>query len=137
MNNFSFDETIKQFDLIVSCMNDANKKNNTMFRKICKEIFQKSYSKLKSKNDLTIGSKILGVGIASVIKMANKQYERGSFEKSVQKLNHQDSIPSYFDMVQFYRVLENSAFFMLLKLLKTQNDYGLIQSVHYSQKFNA
>ena len=129
MGKLSFDETIKRFDLIVSNMNDANKKNNAMFRKICKEVFQKSYTKLKLQNNLGSGVKMLGIGIASVIKMASNRYEKGFFEKSVQKLNYQDNILSYSDIVMINHILKDGEFAFVVKLLKIQYYYGLIEAI--------
>jgi len=129
MHKLSFDETMGRFDLIVSDMNDVNKKNDAMFRKICKEVFQKSYTKLKLKNNLDAGSKMLGIGIASVIKMASKRYEKGFFEKSIQKLNHQDNIPSYSDMVMINHILKDDEFAFAVKLLKIQYNYGLAEAI--------
>ena len=129
MHKLSFDETMKGFDLIVSTMNDANKKNNTMFRTLCKEVFKKSYAKLESQKNLDTCGKMLGIGIASVIKMAGKQYEKGFFKKSVQKLNHQDGIPSYADMLLINSILEDTEFAFVVKLLKIQRKYGLIEAI--------
>jgi len=116
-------------DLIVSSMNDANNRNNTMFRTLCKEVFKKSYAKLESQKNLDTCGKMLGIGIASVIKMAGKQYEKGFFKKSVQKLNYQDDIPSYSNMLLINSILEDAEFAFVVKLLKIQRKYGLIEAI--------
>jgi len=115
-------------DLIVSSMNDANNRNNTMFRTLCKEVFKKSYAKLETQKNLDTCGKMLGIGIASVIKMAGKQYEKGFFKKSVQKLNYQDGILSYSDMVLINSILEDAEFVFVVKLLKILRKYGLVKA---------
>ena len=77
MHELSFDKTINDFDLIVSSTNNANNKNNTMFRNFCKEVFQKSYVTLESQNNLDTGAKMLGIGIASVIKWPANNMNKG------------------------------------------------------------
>lgn len=129
MHELSFDKTMGIFDLIVSDMNDADKKNDILFRRICKEVFQKSYTKLKLKNNLNTGAKMLGVGITSLLQMASKKYEKGFFEKSVQKLNPQNNIPSYSDMSILNHNLEDGDFAFVVKLLKIQYDYGIIEAI--------
>jgi len=125
MHKLSFDETIKGFNLIVSSMNDANKKNNTLFRRICKEVFQKSYSELEFQNNLNAGAKMAGVGIASAIKMVQGRYKKGSFTKSFKKLNHQTNVFTCSDLKKINHFLEISEFAFVVKLLKTQYNYGL------------
>jgi len=131
MHKLSFDETMKRFDQIVSDMNDVNKKNNTMFRRICKEIFQQSYSKLVFQNNLDISAKMLGVGIISVIKKARGQYITGSFAKSVKKLNHQTNVFTYSDLEKINHFLEMAEFAFVVKLLKIQYTYGLNRTVSF------
>lgn len=128
MHKLSFDKTLNGLDLIVSSMNDANNRNNTMFRTLCKEVFKKSYAKLESQKNLDACGKILGIGIVSVIKLAGKQYEKGFFKKSVQKLNYHDGILSYSDMVQINSILEDAEFAFVVKLLKILRKYGLVKA---------
>jgi len=125
MHKLSFDETIKGFDLIVSDMNDANKKNNTLFRRVCKEVFRKSYAEFKFQNNLNAGEIMLGVGIASVIKLAQGRYKKGSFTKSFKKLNHQTNVFTCSDLKKINHFLEISEFAFVVKLLKTQYNFGL------------
>ena len=129
MHELSFDKTVHGFDLIVSVMNDANKKNDTMFRRICKEVFQKSYSKLEFQNNLDVGAKMMGVGIASVIKKAQGRYKKGSFAKSFRKLNHQTNVVTYSNLHKINQFLETSEFVFVVKLLKIQYNYGLHKAI--------
>ena len=125
MHKISFEKTMRKFDLIVSDMNDANKNNNIMFRRVCKEVFQKSYSKLEIQNNFNIGRKMLRVGTASAIKMARGRYKKGSFGKSFKKLNNQTNTPTYSDLKKINRFLDTSEFIFVTKLLKIQYNYGL------------
>ncbi|KFM15854.1 hypothetical protein SCCGRSA3_01946 [Marine Group I thaumarchaeote SCGC RSA3] len=129
MHELSFDKTTKRFDLIVLDMNDANKKNNLMFRRICKEVFQKSFSKIEFQNNLDAGAKMAGVGIVSAIQMARGKYKEGSFVKSFRKLNNQTSIVSYSDLNKVNQFLKTSDFTLVVKLLKLQYNYGLIKAI--------
>ena len=129
MRELSFDETVNGFDLIVSVMNDANKKNDIMFRRICKEVFQKSYSKLEFQNNLVVGAKMMGVGIASVIKKTQGRYKKGSFAKSFRKLNHQTNVVTYSNLHKINQFLETSEFVFVVKLLKIQYNYGLYKAI--------
>jgi len=131
MHKLSFDETMKRFDLIVSDMNDANKKNNTMFRRICKEVFQKSYAEFRIQNNLNIGGKMAGTGIVSVIQKARGQYKEGSFVKSFKKLNHKTSVFTYSDLNKINNFLQIAEFVFVVRLLKIQHNYGLNSSVSY------
>ena len=129
MRELSFDKTVNGFDLIVSVMNDANKKNDIMFRRICKEVFQKSYSKLEFQNNLVVGAKMMGVGIASVIKKTQGRYKKGSFAKSFRKLNHQTNVVTYSNLHKINQFLETSEFVFVVKLLKIQYNYGLYKAI--------
>ena len=131
MSELTFDKTIDGLDMIVSNMRDASTNNNTTFRKICKEIFQKSYAELEHQNNLDTGAKMLGAGIASLIKMANKQYEQDFFKKSVQKINHQNSILSYSEMALIYSILKDSEFTLVTKLVKIHHNYGLSEVISW------
>lgn len=122
---------MKRFDLIVSNMNYANKKNNTLFRRICKESFKKSYSELEIQNNLDVGAKMLGVGIISAIKMARGRHKKDSFAKSIKKLNHQTNVLTYSDLEKINYFLEISEFAFVIKLLKTQYNYDLNASVAF------
>ena len=135
MGELSFDKTIDRFDLIISDMNDADKKNNLMFRRVCKEVFQKSYSKLEIKNNLNIGKKMAAVGVSSAIKIVQRRYKKGSFTKLSKKLNHQTNVFTYSDLKKINRFLEISEFALVVKLLKTQYNYGLdeaVSSIHFT-----
>ena len=125
MYNLSFDETLKGFDMTVSSMSDAEKKNDLMFREICKKIFQKSYSKLEIQNNLNVGAKIAGAGIGSIIKKAQGRYKKGSFKKSYKKLYNQTNIPTFSDLEKINHFLDTSEFIFVTKLLKIQYNYGL------------
>jgi len=129
MYDLSFDKTLKGFDMIVSIMNEADKKNDLMFREICKEVIKKSYSKLEIHTTLNIGGNIVGVGIGSAIKMAFGQYKKGSFKKSSKKLYNQTIIPAYSDLEKINYFLDTSEFIFVTKLLKIQYKYGLRRTI--------
>jgi len=129
MHKLSFEKAMKEFDLIVSDMNDANKNNNIMFRNTCKEIFQKSYSKLEFQNTLDAGAKLLRVGIGSAIKKAQGRYKKGSFAKSFRKINHQTDVLTYSDLKKINHFLEVSEFTFVAKLLKIQYNYGFRRAI--------
>ena len=129
MRELSFDETVNGFDLIISVMNDANKKNDIMFRRICKEVFQKSFSKIEFQNNLDAGAKMVGVGIASAIQMARGRYKKGSFTKSFRKLNHQTNVVTYSNLHKINQFLKTSKFVSVVKLLKIQYNYGLHKTI--------
>lgn len=129
MCELSFDKTVNGFDLIVSVMNDANKKNDIMFRRICKEVFQKSFSKIEFQNNLDAGAKMVGVGIASAIQMARGRYKKGSFTKSFRKLNHQTNVVTYSNLNKINQFLKTSEFVSVVKLLKIQYNYGLHKTI--------
>ena len=111
--------------MIVSSMSDAEKKNDLMFREICKKVFQKSYSKLEIQNNLNVGARILGAKIGFAIKMAGKQYKKDSFAKSFKKLNNQTNTPTYSDLKKINHFLDTFEFIFVTKLLKIQYNYGL------------
>ena len=129
MPELNFDKTIDDFNLIVSNMNKAHLFNNTAFRGICKELFQKSYGKLEYQKNLDAGAKMLGVGIASLIKMANNQYKKDFFSKSVQKIDRQNKILSHSDMQTLYSILDNSEFFLVTKLAKIHHKGNLSEVI--------
>jgi len=128
MHNLSFDGTLKEFDLIISNMSDADKKNDIMFRRICKEVFQKSYSNIKFQNNLDIG---IRVGIGSIIKKSQGRYKKGSFAKSFRKLDHQINTPTFSDLKNINHFLEKSEFVLVVKLLKIQYNYGLKEAISF------
>ena len=129
MCELSFDKTVNGFDLIVSVMNDANKKNDILFRRICKEVFQKSFSKIEIQNNLDAGAKMVGVGIASAIQIARGRYKKGSFTKSFRKLNHQTNVVTYSNLHKINQFLKTSKFVSVVKLLKIQYNYGLHKAI--------
>ncbi len=129
MGKLSFDETIKRFDLIVSDMNEADVKNDIMFRIICREIFQKSYSKLDLQNNLNVVTKMAVVGIISAYKKAKGQYNEGSLVKSFRKLNSQSVAITYFDLDKVNQFLKISEFALVVKLLKIQYNFGLNKAI--------
>lgn len=129
MPRLSFIETMNEFNLITSSMDNANKKNDILFRKISKEVFQKSYSKLEIQIHLNTGAKIAGVGIVSAIKMARGQYTKGSFAKSFKKLHHHNAVFTYSDLKQINYFLDTSEFLFVAKLLKIQYNYGLNKTI--------
>ena len=129
MRELSFDKTVNGFYLIVLVMNDANKKNDIMFRRICKEVFQKSFSKIEFQNNLDAGTKMVGVGIASAIQMARGRYKKGSFTKSFRKLNHQTHVITYSNLHKINQFLKTSEFVSVVKLLKIQYNYGLHKTI--------
>ena len=51
MASFTLESTIKEFNLLIVIARESNDKNDLMFRRICKEIFRKSYSNLKFQNN--------------------------------------------------------------------------------------
>ena len=128
MGKFSIDETIKRFDLIVSDMNEANIKNDIMFRRTCKEIFQKSYSKIDLQNNLNAVTKMAVVGVISAYKKAKGQYKKGSFAKSFVKLNSSSTI-AYSDLNKVNQFLKISGFVSVVKLLKIQHNYGFNKAI--------
>ena len=129
MDKLSFDETMKRSDLIVSNMNEAGTKNNIMFRRICREIFQKSYSKLDFKNNLNVVTKTAIVGAISAYKKAKGQYNKGSFTKSFRKLNFSSALLTYSDLNKVDQFLKISEFTLVIKLLKIQYNYGLNKAI--------
>lgn len=129
MSELSFDETIKKFDLIVSDMNNANKKNNLFFRRICKEVFQKSYYKLEFENNFDVGAKLAATGLASAIKKIQGRYKKGSFVKSFQKLNNQTNVAILSDLQKINNFIDTSEFSFVVKLLRIQYKYGLKRTI--------
>lgn len=129
MSDFWFDETNSGFDQLVSDIREVDKKNNLMFKRICKDVFRKSHAKLVSQNNLDTGTKMLGVCIASAIKKASNRYEKGYFEKSVQKLNSRNNIPTYSDMVMANHILDGAVFAFAVKLLKILYMHGLSEAI--------
>jgi hypothetical protein len=134
MNRFSFDETINKLDLIVSEMKCADAKNDAMFRRICREIFQNSYSKLTEQNNLNTISRMAIVGAVSAYKKYKGQYNEGSFAKSFRKLNSQSIAITYSNLDKVNPFLKISEFALVVKLLKIQYNFGLnkaISSINY------
>ena len=86
MSKLSFDDTLKRFDLIVSSRSETDKKNNLMYRRICKEVFKKSYSNFQFHNTINVGINFAAAGIVSAINSRRKN-KKHSFEKSFRKLN--------------------------------------------------
>ena len=128
MSKLSFDDTLKRFDLIVSSRSETDKKNNLMYRRICKEVFKKSYSNFQFHNTINVGINFAAAGIVSAInsRRKNKKY---SFEKSFKKLNSQNHVITYSDLHKINCFLDKSEFALVLKLLKIQYKYGLNEAI--------
>ena len=128
MNKLSFDDTLRRFDLIVSSRNDTDKKNNLMYRRICKEVFKKSYSNFQFHNTINVGVNFAAAGIVSTINIRRKN-KKYSFTKSFKKLNSQNHVITYSDLNTINCFLDKSEFVLVLKLLKIQYKYGLNEAI--------
>ncbi len=132
MHKLSFDKTIERFDLIISDMNDAERENNLMFRRICKEIFQKAYSDIQFQKHQDIIDKKFHMGITCIIKNARGHYKKSSLRKSFRKLNSQNHVITYSDLHKINLFLRTSEFTLVLKLLKIQYKYGLNEAISFT-----
>ena len=128
MSKLSFDDTLKRFDLIVSSRSETDKKNNLMYRRICKEVFKKSYSNFQFHNTINVGINFAAAGIVSAINSRRKN-KKHSFEKSFRKLNSQNHVITYSDLHKINCFLDKSEFALVLKLLKIQHKYGLNEAI--------
>ncbi|KFM20324.1 hypothetical protein AAA799P11_00071 [Marine Group I thaumarchaeote SCGC AAA799-P11] len=128
MHKLSFVKTMEQFDLMISVMDDANKKNNFMFRELCVEVFRKSYSKLKSKNDLNVTANFLVGELFSAINN-NKTRNKVTRAKSLRKLNAKKKVLTYSDLNKVCQFIKTSEFSLVVKLLKIQHNYGLNEAI--------
>lgn len=129
MSKLSFDHTLRRFDLIVSSRSETNKKNNLMYRRICKEVFKKSYSNFQFHNTINIGVNLAAAGIVSVINSARGKNKENSFAKSFRKLNSQNYDITYSDLHKINCFLDKSEFALVLKLLKIQYKYGFNEAI--------
>ncbi|PBO84224.1 MAG: hypothetical protein COA77_10490 [Thaumarchaeota archaeon] len=128
MSKLSFDDTLRRFDLIVSNRSETDKKNNLMYRRICREVFKKLYSNFQFHNTINVGVNFAAAGIVSAInsKRKNKKY---SFAKSFRKLNSKNYVITYSDLHKISCFLDKSEFVLVLKLLKIQYKYGLNEAI--------
>lgn len=108
-------------------MSDADKKNNFMFRNVCCEVLQNSYSKFKLQNDLNLGVKLLTHEIIFAFKK-NKNRNKVTRAKSLQK-NTGNKILTYSDLNKTCRFLKTSKFTSVIKLLKFQYNYGVNKAI--------
>lgn len=129
MGRFSFDDTIKQFDLIVSDMNESNVKNDVMFRRTCREIFQKSYSKFDLDNSLSTVTTLLVGKVISACQKSKESNNNVLHAKLFRKLNSSSVTTSYSDLGKINQFLKTSKFTLVVKLLKIQYDHGFRKAV--------
>ena len=125
MDKLSFDETMKKLDLIVSDMKCADAKNDAMFRRVCREIFQNSYSKLTAQNNLNTVAKMAISGAISAYKKSRGKYKKGSYAKSFKKICGQTDALNYSDLEKINQFMKKSEFTLVVKLLKIQYNFGL------------
>lgn len=129
MHSFYFDKSLERFDQIISDMSDANKKNDLMLRHVCKQIFQKSFSKLESQQTLESGGHLAGIGVVSLIKKVKGTYKEGTFSKSFKKLTSQTDVFSYSDLKKINEFLNNCEIQQAIKLLRIQYDLGIKEAL--------
>ena len=129
MSKLSFDDTLRRFDLIVSSRSETDKKNNLMYRRICKEVFKKSYSNFQFHNTINVGINFAAAGIVSAINSVRGRNKENSFTKLFRKLNSQNHDITYSDLHKINCFLDKSKFALVLKLLKIQYKYGLNEAI--------
>lgn len=129
MSKLSFDDTLRRFDLIVSSRSETDKKNNLMYRRICREVFKKSYSNFQFHNTINVGVNLAAAGIVSAISSVRGRNKENSFVKSFRKLNSQNHVITYSDLDEINCFLDKSEFALVLKLLKIQYKYGLNEAI--------
>lgn len=129
MSKLSFDDTLRRFDLIISSRSETDKKNNLMYRRICREVFKKSYSNFQFHNTINVGVNLAAAGIVSAISSVRGRNKENSFVKSFRKLNSQNHVITYSDLDEINCFLDKSEFALVLKLLKIQYKYGLNEAI--------
>ena len=129
MRKLSFDDTLRKFDLIISSRSETDKKNNLMYRRICREVFKKSYSNLQFHNTINVGVNLAAATIVSAINSVRGRNKENSFAKSFRKLNSQNHDITYSDLHKINCFLDKSEFALVLKLLKIQYKYGFNEAI--------
>lgn len=124
MHDCLFYSSSEHIDAVVSEISDAKKNNTALFRKVSKEIFAKSFSKIEFHNSLDLGARMLGAGIVCAIKKSKGQYKAGSFAKSFNKTNPYANHVTGSDLRILLKFLNDAEFDTVLKLLKHNHRFG-------------
>lgn len=110
-------------------MNESNVKNDVMFRRTCREIFQKSYSKFDLDSSLSNVTTLLVGKVISACQKSKTQNNNVVRAKSFRKLNLSSVTISYSDLGKINQFLKTSEFTLVVKLLKIQYDHGFRKAV--------
>jgi hypothetical protein len=127
MLEFSLKDELQKIDSITSVMEQANMINDTTFRNVCKDVFEKAFSESEFNQNFEMGMTMIGLGIGSAIKQARGQYVEGSFAKSISEIKPKNETNS--DLNKILHFLEKSPFHKVANLLRIQCAEGLKKSV--------
>lgn len=129
MHDRLFYSSLEKIDEAAFEITSAKKNNDALFRRLSKEVFQKSFSKVEFQSNLDAGARMAGVGIASAIQIARGRYKKDSFTKSFKKLHRQTDVVTFSDLNKINQFLQTSEFASVVKLLKIKHNYGLHKAV--------
>ncbi len=120
----------KQLDTLEKELHKTDENNDKSFRKVAKQIIQKHWSKLETRQNIECLGTVIGAGIGSIIQKHQGNYKKGTFAKTYNRQNPRSKFGTT-QVQQLEDYIDTADFESVVKLVKITHKYGLKEAYRF------